>query len=52
MAGSSSKKESGKTMDVINPIAKMIEDKKKIRQAIKDNKPLSSLEGINFVKPL
>jgi hypothetical protein len=36
----------------VNPFVKMIEDKKKITQAIQDGKPLSSLKDIKFVKPL
>jgi hypothetical protein len=35
----------------VNPFIQMIEDKKKIDQAIQEGKPLSSLKDINFVKP-
>ena len=37
---------------VVNPFIKMIDDKKKIDQAVQDGKPLSSLKDINFVKPV
>lgn len=35
-----------------NPFIKMLEDKKRINDAIATNTPLSSLKGIKFVKPL
>lgn len=35
-----------------NPFAKMIDDKKRIQEAITKNIPLSSLNGIKFVKPI
>ncbi|PYF68469.1 hypothetical protein B0O44_11256 [Pedobacter nutrimenti] len=37
---------------VVNPFIKMIEDKKRISEAIKEGKTLSSLKEIAFVKPL
>jgi hypothetical protein len=35
-----------------NPFVQMIEDKKRIDQAIQNGEPLSSLKDIKFVKPL
>ncbi len=37
---------------VVNPFVQMIEDKKKIDQAIEDGKSLSDLKNIKFVKPI
>ncbi len=34
-----------------NPFIQMIEDKKRIDQAIQNGEPLSSLKDIKFVKP-
>jgi hypothetical protein len=45
ITGSESKKFS-------NPIIQMIEDKKRIIQAIKNGKSLSTLKGIKIVSPL
>jgi hypothetical protein len=42
----------GKKNSTGNPIAKIIEDKKRITEAIKNKKPLSTLNGIKFVKPI
>jgi hypothetical protein len=36
----------------VNPFIKLIEDKMKIADAVKDGKPLSTLKDIKFVKPL
>jgi hypothetical protein len=36
----------------VNPFTQMIEDKKKIDQAVQEGKSLSTLKDINFVKPL
>jgi hypothetical protein len=36
----------------VNPFIQMIEDKKKIDQAIQEGKSLSTLKDINFVKSL
>lgn len=36
----------------VNPFIQMIENKKKIDQAIQEGKPLSTLQDIKFVKPL
>ena len=52
MKATINKKVNGKIVNIVNPIAKMIEDKKRIQQALKENKPLSTLKGITFVKPL
>jgi hypothetical protein len=35
-----------------NPFIKMIEDKKRIAEAIRNGKDLSTLKGINFVSPI
>ncbi|WP_165456437.1 hypothetical protein [Pedobacter kyonggii] len=35
-----------------NPLIKMIEDKKRIVNAIREGKDLSKLKGINFVSPI
>jgi hypothetical protein len=35
-----------------NPFIKLIEDKVKISKAVQEGKPLSTLTGINFVKPI
>lgn len=37
---------------LVNPFIKLIEDKIKIADAVKDGKPLSTLKDIKFVKPL
>ncbi|WP_316811482.1 hypothetical protein [Pedobacter heparinus] len=36
----------------VNPFIKMIEDKKRIAEAIRNGKDLSKLKDINFVSPL
>ncbi|WP_158288521.1 hypothetical protein [Mucilaginibacter psychrotolerans] len=36
----------------VNPFIQMIEDKKRIDKATEEGKPLSTLKGINFVKPV
>jgi hypothetical protein len=36
----------------VNPFIKMIEDKKRIVEAIRNGKDLSTLKGINFVSPI
>jgi hypothetical protein len=36
----------------VNPFIQMIEDKKKIAQAVEDGKSLSTLKNIKFVKDL
>jgi len=35
-----------------NPLIKMIEDKKRVINAIREGKDLSKLKGINFVSPI
>ena len=35
-----------------NPIAQMIEDQKRIIDATRKGKPMSSVKGVKFVKPL
>ena len=35
-----------------NPFIKLIEDKDEISKAVKEGKPLSTLKGIRFVKPV
>jgi len=37
--------------ELVFPVRKMLEDKIRIDQAIRDGIPLSSLKGINFVNP-
>lgn len=37
---------------VPNPLIKMIEDKKRVINAIREGKDLSKLKGIKFVSPL
>lgn len=36
----------------VNPFMKMIEDKKRIAETLKEGKPLSALKEITFVKPI
>jgi hypothetical protein len=36
----------------VNPFIQMIEDKKRIDQAIQNGEPISALKDIKFVKPL
>jgi len=38
--------------EIENPIAKMIKDQERIREAIKNNIPLSSLSFIKFIHPI
>ncbi|WPV00882.1 hypothetical protein SNE26_03770 [Mucilaginibacter sp. cycad4] len=40
------------TVKAVNPIVKMIEDKKRIAQAIKNGESLSTLKGIKIVSPV
>jgi hypothetical protein len=35
-----------------NPFVKLMEDQERIADAIKNNRPLSSLKDIKFVRPL
>jgi len=42
----------GKEKSSQNPFVKMVEDKKRIVNAIKEGKDLSKLKGINFVCPI
>ncbi|SEL98565.1 hypothetical protein SAMN05216436_10172 [bacterium A37T11] len=35
-----------------NPFLKLIEDKEKIFKAVQEGKPLGTLKGVRFVKPL
>ena len=35
-----------------NPFSKLIEDKKRIANAVTNGEPLSDLKGIKFVRPL
>ena len=36
----------------VNPFTKLMEDQERIAGAIKNNRPLSSLKDIKFVRPL
>lgn len=40
------------TAKTINPFIQMIEDKKRVNRAVEAGKPLSTLKGIRFVKPI
>ncbi|MFW0715739.1 hypothetical protein [Pedobacter sp. N23S346] len=38
--------------DKVNPFKKLMDDKNRIIEAIKDGKDLSMLKGIKFVRPI
>jgi hypothetical protein len=42
----------GKKKSSVNPLVKMMEDKRRIIDAIRDGKDLSTLKGINIVSPI
>jgi len=42
----------GKEKSSVNPLVKMMEDKRRIINAIRDGRDLSTLKGINIVSPI
>ncbi|WP_162847194.1 hypothetical protein [Mucilaginibacter gracilis] len=53
MATTKSHKTKNKQIEVAeNPFIKLITDKEEISKAIQEGKPLSTLKGIRFVKPI